>query len=161
MSGKRDITWVADTVVTQLKASLPAKFTELETEYGDSVDLEDIPTDNYFISERQLIPGFPMIAVIPENSDTTPFTGEVHYGIEYHTLTVAIFRTANEDEDVLKRQVSRTVRAVQEVILEHRTLGASVDDCIIMEKQYGPLLGAGNALLQEGQVTVRVQTSEN
>ena len=69
MSGKRDITWVCDKLVTQLRGSLTAYLTALEAEYDDGIDLEAIPTENYFISERRKIPGYPMVAVIPEDTD--------------------------------------------------------------------------------------------
>lgn len=159
MAGKRDAAWVADILVAQLKADLPAKLTSLETEYGDSVQLEDIPAANYVISERQQIPGFPLIAVVPDTTDMVPFTGETYYNIEYHTITIAVVRTANEGEDTLTRQTLRTVRAVEEVFLDDRTCGASVDDVLVMSKAYAPLLAGPDAMLKEGQVTVRVQTS--
>ncbi len=160
MSGERDTVWVADTLVEQFKASLPAKLTTVEASYDDGVSLEDIPAKNYFVSERRKVPGYPFIAVIPEEADARPDTGEARYNMEYHTLTVAIARTANADEDVLKRQVSRTVRAVEEVILEHVTLSASVDECRLLNHQFGPMMAGPNSMLQEAQVMVRVLTSE-
>ena len=160
MSGKRDTSWVADILVTQLKSDLTAKLTGMVISYGDSVDLEAIPTDNYFVSERRKVPGYPFVAVIPEDADFRPDTGEARYNFGYHTLTVAIARTANADEDVLKRQVSRTVRAVEEVILEHVTLSGSVDECRLLNHQFGPMMAGPNSMLQEAQVMVRVLTSE-
>ena len=160
MSGKRDTVWVADTLVTQLKSDLAAKFTELQASYDDGVELKSIPTANYFVSERRKVPGYPFIAVIPEEADAMPDTGQARYNMEYHTLTIAIARTANADEDVLKRQVSRTVRAVEEVILEHVTLSGSVDECRLLNHQFGPMMAGPNAMLQEAQVMVRVLTSE-
>lgn len=156
MPGKRDIGNVADKLVAKLRASLPAKLDSLDSEYADGITLEDIPTDNYFISERQKMPGFPLLCVIPERSD--PSNAEFRYSIEYHDLTLAIALTANEDEDTLKRRTLRTIRGVEEVLLDDRTLGGSVDDVLIGQKMYAPMLSNGNALLQEAQLSVRVQT---
>lgn len=161
MSGKRDIAWVADKLIVQLKASMTQMMSSLTTEYADGVALDAIPTDNYFIAEHRKIPGYPFIAVIPDETDMVPFSGEGNYNIEYHDLMISVIRTNNIDEDLLKRQVLRTVRAVEEVLLNHRTLSGSVDDCLIMRKSYGPMFSAGNSLLQEGQLGVRVMTSNN
>jgi len=158
VAGKRDIAWVADKIVAQLRTSLAGVLTGLEVEYADGVDLEVIPNSHFFISERQKLPAFPLVCVIPDNTDALPFSGEVRYDIEYHYLTVAVARTANKDEDTLKRQTLRTVRGIEEVFLDHRTLGGSVDDVLILTKEYGPLLTAQDSMLQEGQITVRVQT---
>lgn len=158
MPGKRDIGNVADKLVTTLRTALPAKLDTLDTEYNDGIVLEDIPTDNFFISERQKLPGFPLLCVIPESTDLNPFSGEFRYSIEYHNLTLAIALTANEDEDTLKKRALRTIRGVEEVLLSDRTLGGSVDDVLLIAKGYAPMLSNGNALLQEAQLTVRVQT---
>lgn len=156
-SGKRDIAYVADRIVTQLKNSLPAKLDTLDTEYNDSITLEDIPTDNFFVSERRKLPGFPLVCVIPERT-LVPSDGEFRYDIEYHTLTVALAISVNEDEDTLKKRTLRTMRGIEEVMLDNRTLSGSVDDLVVQSKEYLPLLTSGNALLQEAQLTVEVRT---
>lgn len=161
MPGKRDIAWICDKLVTQFKASLAAKFTALEAEYGDNVDLANIPTANYAISERRKIPGYPFVAVIPESTDTVPLSGENNYNIEYHDITVAIVRTDNVDEDVLKRQVLRSVRALEEIMITQHTLGGSIDDILIQSKSYGPMMSSTNSILQEGQISIRAMTSTN
>ncbi|MBT3194807.1 MAG: hypothetical protein HN341_19845 [Verrucomicrobia bacterium] len=155
MAGKRDIAWVADAIVTQLKSSLPAKLDALDIEYGDDITLEDIPNDFYYISERTRLDGFPLCCVVPRRTELQPFAGAQRYDIEYHHLTLAAALTLNEDEDQLKRRCLRTVRGIEEVLLTHFTLNGSVDDLLVIDKQYAPLLSDGNALLQEGQIAVR------
>jgi len=160
MAGKRDIAFVAETINTQLKNNLPAKLVVLDTEYNDSITLEGIPDENFFISERT--PGllvWPLCVTLPENTDVLPFTGEARYDIEHHFLTVAIELTANEDADTLKKRAVRTTRGIQEVFLDSFTLNGSVDHILILAKDYGSLISDGNSLLQEAQVKVRVQTS--
>lgn len=159
MSGKKDLVWVADRVVAQMQASLPAKLDSLETEYNDGLTLPDVPNARMFVAEKVRLPGTPMLVVMPDRTDAVPFSGESRYDIEYHYLTAAIMDGGNIDEDRLKRRCGRYVRAIEEVFIDNRTLSGSVTDVMVVEKQYGPLMNAGNSgLVQEGQVSVRVQT---
>ncbi len=159
MAGKKDIAWVADQVNTTLKTYLPAKLNTLDTEYNDGIVLEDIPNDNYFIAELQKRPSYPLLCTIPDRTDQVPFSGEASYEIEYHYLTLALALTANSGEDVLKRRVTRTLRAIGEVLDTYFTLGDTVEEVLQLERQYAPLMvGRENMLLQEGQQLIRVQT---
>jgi len=159
MAGKKDVIWVADRMVAQLQTSLPAKLDSLETEYNDGLSLPDIPSDRMFVAEKVRLPAMPMLVVIPDRSDAVPLSGESRYDIEFHYLTAAVMDGGNISEDRLKRRCARYVRAVEEVFIDQRTLGGSVDDLMILEKQYGPMMSAGQSgLVQEGQVTVRVET---
>ena len=49
--GKRDIVYMSEVVVTQMKASLPAKLTALNAEYADGIVLGNVEPGIYFISE--------------------------------------------------------------------------------------------------------------
>jgi len=159
MAGKKDIVWVADRIVAQIQTSLPAKLDTLETEYNDGLTLPNIPNDRMFVAEKVRLPAVPMLVVIPDRTDTVPFSGESRYDIEYHYLTAAVMDGGNIAEDRLKRRLSRYVRAIEEVCIDNRTLSGSAEDVMILEKQYGPMMNAGQSnLVQEGQVNVRVQT---
>jgi len=158
-AGKRDIVWVADRIVTELKARLPAQLDALDTEYNDGMVLEDVGTDYYFVAEQRKLPGFPMVCVIPETT-SIPANGEDNYGIERHRLTVAVAVSVNEDPDKLKRRTARYIRAFQEVFLDYRTLSGSVTDITCGEKVFLPLMAGGNAILQEGQLNIEVMTNE-
>lgn len=158
-AGKRDIVWVADRIVTELKARLPAQLDALDTEYNDGMVLEDVGTDYYFVAEQRKLPGFPMVCVIPETT-AIPTNGEDNYGIERHSLTVAVAVSVNEDPDKLKRRTARYIRAFQEVFLDYRTLSGSVTDVSCGEKVFLPLMAGGNAILQEGQLNIVVMTNE-
>ncbi len=158
MSGKKDISWVADQINTTLKSYLPAKLDTLDTEYNDGIVLQDVLARNYFIAELQHPPGFPLVCTIPDRTDMAPFTGEATYEIEYHYLTIAVALTANSGEDALKRRVTRTLRAIAEVLDTYYTLGDTVEYVLPLEKQYAPLMAGENMLLQEGQLQIRVQT---
>lgn len=161
MSGKRDIAWVADTVVAHQKSKLPAKLNTLDTEYNDGIILEDIPDDNYYVSEKANPPGYPLFCAIPERTDMNPFDGQSRYNIEYHFLTLAVALVSRgEPEEMLKRRTMRTIRGVSEVILDDRTMGASVDDVIILAKEYSPIVtdGENPFFLSEGSLDVRIQT---
>ncbi len=155
--GKRDASWVADKIKSQLQTSLPAKLTTLTTEYGDGLTLASIPNAHYVISERSKLPGFPLVAIIAEDTDI-PADGEFRYNIEWHSLTVAVALMDNRDEDNMVRRVHRTLRGVEEVFLDNRTLNGSVADVICGSKQFAPLIGTGNALMKEGQLSIRVMT---
>ena len=75
MAGKKDIVWVADRIVAQIQTSLPAKLDTLETEYNDGLTLPDIPNDRMFVAEKVRLPAVPMLVVIPDRTDTVPFSG--------------------------------------------------------------------------------------
>jgi len=155
VSGKRDITYVADTIIAQMKTSLPAQLNTLDTEYGDGITLEDIDADSYFISEKEKIPNYPVMCVIPERTEV-PDDGQYRYNIEYHYLQIAIAVTGRgQTEEETKRRAMRTVRAVEEVCLDNVTLNGSVADLIVVSKEYSPLVQEGNSLLQEAQLNVR------
>ena len=156
--GKRDTVWVADRIVAELKARLPAQLDALDTEYNDGVVLEDGGTDYYFVAEQRKLPGFPMICVIPE-SGVPGVSGEDNYGIERHHLSIAVAVSVNEDPDKLKRRTARYIRAFQEVFLDYRTLSGSVTDITCGEKVFLPMMAGGNAILQEGQLSVEVMTN--
>ena len=72
-----------------------------------------------------------------------------------------MYISSSEDEDILKRRTSRTIRGIEEVLLNARTLGASVDDVLLLKKEYSPMLSRANALLQEARQNVRVMTRPN
>ena len=158
MAGKRDALWVADTIITLLKSDLSSELDALEAEYSDGVILDNIPDSNYAISEQAALPSFPFIVVIPDQTDLLPFDGEFRYGIEYHYLTISVARTANEGEDLLKRQTLRTLRGIEQVLIGNRTLNSQVDDVLLLQKEYGPLVTDSGALMQEAQLYVRVQS---
>ena len=155
--GKRDSSWVADRIVAQLKTSLPAKLTSLTTEYGDGVTLANIPAAHYVISERQKLPGFPLVAIIAEDDDIHE-DGEFRYNIEWHHMTVAVALMDNRDEDNMVRRTHRTLRGVEEVFLNNRTLNGSVADVICGSKSFAPMIGSGNGLMKEGQLKIKVMT---
>ena len=60
-------------------------------------------------------------------------------------------------EDRLKRISGRYVRAVQEVMIDERTLSGSVDDVLVISKAYGALMENESSIMQEAQVKIRVQ----
>ena len=159
--GKRDIVYMSEVVVTQMKASLPAKLTALNAEYADGIVLENVEPGNYFISEKEKVPAYPVMCVIG-NSTEMPVDGQYRYGIEYHDITIAIalvFRGASEEE--LKRRTSRMARAVEEVCLDNQTLSGSCADVVVTDKQFSQLLTQNGAHLQEGQINVRVMTTDH
>lgn len=158
MAGKKDIVWIADRIVAQMQTSLSAKLTSLQTEYNDGIVLDSIPNARMFVAEKQVLPALPFLTVIPDRSDAVPLSGESRYDIEYHYLTVAVADGGNIDEERLKKRMARYVRAVEEVCIDNRTLNGSVTDVMVFEKQYAPLLASKTGLLQEGQVSLRVQT---
>jgi hypothetical protein len=159
MAGKRDIAFVGDAIISQMKTSLPAKLDSLDTEYGDGILLENIEAESYFISEKEKIPNYPVMCVIPNRTEV-PSDGEYRYGIEYHYVTIAIGITGRgQTEEETKRRATRTVRAVEEVCLTNFTLNGSVADLIVVGKEYSPLVSEGNALLQEAQLTVRAMVN--
>ena len=122
MAGKRDIIWVADAIVTQLRASLSAKLDALDTEYADGITMENVPAARMFIAEHRTLPTLPFIVVLPDDTDALPFTGEERYDMEMHQLDIAISCGGNMPEDRLKRISGRYVRALQEVMIDNRTL---------------------------------------
>jgi len=161
MAGKRDIAWVADTIISTIKSDLPAKLNELDAEYNDGIVLEDIPEQFMFVSEKLNPPGYPLLVVIAEGTDLNPFDGQSRYGIEHHDVTIAIaLISRGEDEEYLKRRAMRTIRGIEEVFLENRTMNGNVNDVICISKEYSPLVGhdASTFFLQEGQLQIRVET---
>lgn len=158
MAGKNDIAWVADQIVTTLQTYMAAKVAALNAEYADGITLEDVPTDNYLISETAKPPGFPLICVIPDTTDHHPTDGEARYGIETHDLTIALGVVANEGESALKRRAIRMARAVHEILGTYRTLLGTVDDIVVQRTGYDEMLGASNMLLQQAQIQVQAIT---
>ena len=158
MAGKKDSVWVADKIVTELQGAMTAKLTALDREYADGITLATIPNHHYGLAEHVQPVGFPLLYVIPESADLNPAGGEVRYGIEYHTMTVAIAVVGNEDVDDLKRRSARSVRAVQEIMVSERTLSCSVSDVLPLSRAYSPLISSSDGLMQEAQIQLRVQT---
>ena len=158
-AGKKDALWVADKTVAQLQTSLSAKLTTLQTEYNDGITLTAIPNGSMFVAERKQLPAPPFLIVMPDRTDAVPFSGEARYDIEYHYLTIAVVDQGNIQEDRLKRRCARYVRAVEEVLIDNRTLNGSVEDIIVVSKEYAPMMSDGGSnLIQEGQVSFRAQT---
>ena len=161
MAGKRDIAWVADQVVTTMQSKLVAKLDELDAEYDDGIVLEDIPNDLMFTSEKLNPVGFPLFAVLGERTDLHPFDGQERYGIEHHFLTVAVaLISRGEPEEILSRRTKRTIRAIEEVFIENRTLLDVVNDVVLLDKEYSPIVAEENNpnFMQEGQIRIRVET---
>ena len=158
MAGKKDCLWVADQVVSTLNTYLSTELDTLETEYNDGITLEAVPSTSIFVAERQQLPSPPFITVIPDRTDTRPFSGESRYDIEFHFLTAAVVDGGNIEMDRLKRRCARYVRAVEEVLIDYRTLGGEVNDTIILSNEYAPMMSGQSGLIQEGQVSIRVET---
>jgi len=155
-TGKRDIAYVADAIVVVLKANLPTKLDALDVEYADGLVLEDTLDQSYFISEKLNITQYPVICVVPDRTEI-PSDGQYRYNIEYHHLTIMLALAARgQIEEELKRRTMRTLRGIEEVLLSYFTLDGAVADLICSAKQYAPMISEGNALLQEGQLTIRV-----
>jgi hypothetical protein len=161
MPGKRDIAWVADTIIAHVRSNLPAKLNELDAEYNDGIVLEDIPNQFMFISEKIHPPGYPLMAVLADGTEMNPFDGQSRYGIEHHNLTIAVaLISRGEPEEELKRRTMRTIRGLSEIFLDDRTMGCSVNDVILLEKEYSPMVGEEGTIffLQEAQLSLRVET---
>lgn len=156
MSNKaKDISWVAAQMATIQKNKLSAKLSSLQSEYNDGINLAAPLSTDYLIGEPQRIPGFPFMAVIPEDADTHPADGEYRYEIEDITLTIAYIVSAEDSPTNVLHRLGRSLRGVQEVIEENNRLG-NTDGTIIIAatfgKSIGPLLLGSDALVQEGQI---------
>lgn len=161
MAGKRDIAWVADQIVATMQSKLVAKLDYLDSEYSDGIILEDIPNDLMFTSEKLNPVGFPLLVVIGERTDLHPFDGQERYGLEHHFLTIAVaLISRGEPEEYLSRRTKRTIRAIEEVFLENRTLLDEVNDTVLLDKEYSPIVAEENNpnFMQEGQIRIRVET---
>lgn len=156
----KDINWVADKVVTFLRSSLNAKIASINSDVNDGAPADPITSDNFYISELEKFPDFPLCCVIGNDTTTGSRNGEMRYGIERHDFTIAIALVGNDGEGNLRRRTSKTIRAIHEVLDADPTLGGYVIETTIHRKRYGGLMAhEDNALLQEGQLSVEILTT--
>lgn len=160
MAGKRDVVWVADKIIALLKASLPAKLNVLDAEYNDGIVLEDVQNDSYHVAPQLEPMNFPVVTVLYSNTDVHPFDGQSKYNLEHHMLDICVaLISRGESEDELMRRTSRTLRAIEEVILGDRSALGMLNDTLIISKSCDRMFAdENNGLFQEAQITVRAET---
>lgn len=158
-AGKKDTVWVADQVVTIMRANLDAALVTVAADYSDGIGLPAIPSASMFIAEKRRLAAPPFLCIIPDRADPGLPTGEDRYDIEFHYLTAAVVDGGNIDEERLKRRCGRYLRAIQQVLQDNPTLGSTVEDAqAVPPRNYAPMMAGDSGLIQEAQVTIRVVT---
>ena len=106
MSGILDPGGVIDALFSVLQANLAAKFNVLDTEYGDSIVLNDVASTDYWRAFLGNYDSFPCIVAVTEVEAVDSLLPP----------EVAVVR------------VQRSLRAIQEVIVANQTLTVSAVD---------------------------------
>lgn len=132
MSGILDPGGVIDALFSVLQANLAAKFNVLDTEYGDSIVLNDVASTDYWRAFLGNYDSFPCIVAVTEV--TIPEDQAAAFWIQTHTVALSFYETSIEAVDSLLPpevavvRVQRSLRAIQEVIVANQTLTVSAVD---------------------------------
>ena len=152
--------WIATQMQAMLRSKLPAVVAAVNSDHGDDLSAPEPHTDSYVVGERQKFPEqFPMLFILPNNSDLHENEGETRYEIEKWNITIAFIHTGEGLEVDALTELDRLVQAVQETILENTKLDDTsgiIFDAYPFSKAYGTLLTDGTALVQEAQLGIRV-----
>ena len=156
-----DVSTIAEEINTYLQDNLAAKLATLNAEYNDGITLTVIPTRNYHLCELSQVPAYPLVCTIPDPTEMIPEgVGATSEDFEYHRFVIALALTATKGEDALKRRAVRMLRAFQEILEEHRTLGDQIEYLHTLRKNYNPLMTAESALVQEAQLEILTASVE-
>lgn len=155
----KDFSWIADQMTTHLRNGMGAKLTSLQAEYADGIVLKAPISTGYFIGEPNKIPSFPFVAIIPESADVHASDGMYRNEIETVSMTIALVISAEDSPANVLRRLTRTMRALQEVIDTDPQLGVTDGTIVhtaVSGKSLGPLLLGDDALIQEGHLSITV-----
>jgi len=129
MSASLDPGPVRDALIALISANQTAKFNALDTEYDDSITLDDIASDNIHKALMDVYPGYPAAVLFPErNEPSDDYSG---FQNRRHSFQVRVFIVSNEAVDgnrppeVMEIRLERTMRGITEVFDENRTLSVT------------------------------------
>lgn len=148
-----------ETILTQIsiivQAGLAAKLDEIDSEKNDGITLEDVASDNIFITEQGHISEFPAIEIFAQSQVGSDFMSN---SVEFNpTIQVRVWSTDNDnDEENVSKRIYRYQRALTEVIKADDDLNGNVDLCIFVghsyedmtETDYGAILYGASILFE-------------
>lgn len=139
-----------------LNANMAAKLDELDAEYGDGIELEDIAA--YYLAETQAVPSMPAIYVLGDRTEID-VDGPTHVKGS-HYMTVAVLVT-DSDNETLRKKLYRHVRAIIELMRAARDDATFENAGIIFDScEFSPMYGRAGTFLQDARVELHLTKIE-
>lgn len=152
---------LVDAMKTYLNTNLPAKLDALDTEYTDTIVLDDIV--NYYVGQRsaESVPEYPACFILA--TDTTIGYWNNSTNEATHEVAISVL-VLDPDAEVLQRKVYRYARAIWETLVSAHFAGSLSGFKIIGSPAIGfspTLVNPDTTYLAECQVIVTAHLQES
>lgn len=163
MTGIKYIENALELVRDIIKNNLDAKLTTIESEYttlADPITLQRPASTSYSIHELREVWPLPYIQVIPKTTNCL-IPGKRFEENDHHMTVIVHAYSPEGKEELCAKRCYRYARAVDEILIENRTLGDKVIDVITESVDYSPMMSDGNGLKMEVYHNVLVKIVED
>lgn len=145
----KHIEYVLKDIVTLLQSNLQTELNTISTEMAtDPVSLTAPISSAYYIHEIAAIDQMPAIQVIADKSNVLIPAG-MWNEIDHKIIIVCHVVAEEGKEDVCAKRAMRFARAVDKIILDHRTIDGTYINWYITDIDYKPMVTNGNDMKQE------------
>lgn len=152
---------LVDAIKSYLNTNLPAKLDALDTEYTDTIVLDDIVT--YYVGQRsaESVPEYPACFILATETAIGYWNNAVSEGA--HELAISVL-VLDADAEVLQRKVYRYARAVWETLVSAHFAGSLSGFRIIGQPRIGfspTLVNPDTMYLAECQIIINGHLQES
>jgi hypothetical protein len=147
-------------ITDHLQTKLTAIQTEMNTLEGFTITLTAPISTAYYIHELAAIDQMPAIQIIADNTNVD-IPGGKWNDVEHKIIVVCHVVATEGREDYCAKRAMRFSRAINEIILDHRTIDGSYMNWYATSVDYKPMMTNGNDMKQEVWINTVVKMIEN
>lgn len=151
---------LVDAIKAYMTTNLPAKLDALDTEYTDTIVLDDVVT--WYVGQKSVesIPEYPAAFVLANDSNVEYWNATVSNGLHRVAISVIVL---DADPEVLQRKCYRYARAIWETLVSAHFAGSLSGFKIYGSPEIGfspTFVNADTTYLGECQLLISAQLQE-
>ncbi len=151
---------LVDDIVSHLDTNFVTTLSDIDTDIGDSITMEDVTTWEVAEEELRQVAKWPKGLVVVANTRAREWRGEQIKG--QHDVTIAVL-ALDQDKSILRRRIYRYGRAIMESLGDMHGAGAFTWDVGVngaIGINFSPLFAIGESFVADIQVDVTFQKTE-
>lgn len=156
----KHIEYALNDIKTALTTHLQTELTTIQTEMGDSITLTAPISTAYYIHELAAIDQMPAIQIIADTTDVL-IPANTWNEVDHNIIIVAHVVATEGIESYCAKRAMRFARAINEIILDHRTIDGTYMSWYATRVDYKPMMTNGNDMKQEVWIHCKVKMIEN
>lgn len=150
---------VIDALKTTLVANLATKLDTIDSEHGDTINLEDIPSDRIFTYGEHLLPTVPAVVLLAQGSPPDQMISGTAYKPNDFTHTIFVICIVGDtNKENLNRKSFRYLDALWRIIKDNPDFGRTqVIDTIITDHAHSNFYEKGDGYRKDFYLKLNVK----